>query len=186
MKTYAAFITEKPAIKIEINLNSLLAVGGVFLSLFLFVILLQLYTCKRSTTARIKTFKRTTCEKIGKSDESQDTVQHEIEHPSNKIPSSRNKINVNQAAKCDYHEIDEILEIRQTSQFSNESQNYELPRALSNSRHSYSPLTVENSYLSPLFQDNVVETHDVYCNETNTDPYLEPIHVNENANVGKS
>lgn len=184
MKTSAAFITEKPATKIEIDLNSLLAVGGVLFSLFLFVKLLQLYTCKRSSTARIKTCKRTTCEKIGKSDESEDAFQHEIEHPSSKIPSSRNKTNVNQAAKCDYHEIDEILEIRHSSHFSNESQNYELPRVLSNYRHSYSPLTVENSYLSPLFQDNV-ETHDLHCNETNTDPYLEPINVIENANVGK-
>lgn len=166
-------------------MNSLLAVGGVFLSLFLFVIILQLYTCKRSTTARIKTFKRTTCEKIGKSDEFKDTIQHEIEHPSNKMPSPRNKPNVNQAPKCDYHEIGDMIEIRHTSHFSNESQKYETPRVFFNSGHSYSPLTVENTYLSPLFQGNVVETHDVHCNETNTDLYLEPINVIENANVGK-
>lgn len=176
-KTSEIVITDR---RIEINRNYLLAVGGIFISLILFVILLQLYTCKKSTTARTNT-KKKSCEEMGTSEESEEQhkIQQEIKHASKKITRS----NLDQPVECDYHDIDEIIEIRHLTNFSNESENYELPRILSDSRHSYSPLTVENSYLSPQFEDNLVEQQAGHCNKNNSDLYLQPINDFKYANV---
>lgn len=94
------------------------------------------------------------CEKMGTSEESEEqhVTQEESEHASKTITKTRS--NISQPVECAYHDIDEIKEIRHLASFLKESQNYELPRLLSNSWHSYSPLTVENGYLSPQFNDN--------------------------------
>lgn len=151
--------------------------------MILFVILLQLYTCKKSTTARTNT-KPKPCEEIGISEESEEQhkTQEESEHASNRI--TRTRSNSNEPVECDYQDIDEIKEIRHLTFFSNESQNYEQPRLLSKSRHSYSPLTVENSYLSPQFNDNSVEPQCRHSSKNNADFYLQPINVFKYANVG--
>lgn len=177
-KTSEIVITEDR--QIEINRNYLIAGGGIFMSLILFVISLQLYTCKKSTTARTNT-KQKSCEEMRTSEESEEQhkIQQEIKHASKKITRS----NLDQPVECDYHDIEEIIEIRHLTNFSNESQNYELPRILSDSRHSYSPLTVENSYLSPQFEDDLVEQQAGHCNKNNSDLYLQPINDFKYANV---
>lgn len=94
---------------------------------------------------------------MGTSEESEEqhVTQEESEHASKTI--TRTRSNISQPVECDYQYIDEIKEIRHLTSFSKESQNYELPRLLSNSWHSYSPLTVENGYLSPQINDNSFE-----------------------------
>lgn len=136
--------------KIEINMNFLLVGGGFFLSLIIFVILLQLYTCQRSTTARTHTFKHKTCKEIGETDESQ--KKHGIELTRIEIALKRKKSTLNQSVECDYYDVDEIIETRHLQNFTNESKEYELPRSLPKSKHAYLPITVEYSYLSPLFR----------------------------------
>lgn len=167
--------------KIEIHRNYLLVGGGIFISLILFVILLQLYTCKKSTTARTNA-KPKTCKEIGKEEsEEQHVTQEESGHASKYITKTRS--NISQPVECDYHDIDEIKEIRHLASFSKESPNYELPRLLTNSRHSYSPLTVENSYLSPQFSDNSVEPQGGHSSKNDADFYLQPISVLKYASV---
>lgn len=167
--------------KIELHRNYLIVGGGIFISLILLIILLQLYTCKKSTTARTNT-KSKTCKEIGKEEsEEQHVTQEESGHASKYITKTRS--NISQPVECDYHDIDEIKEIRHLASFSKESPNYELPRLLTNSRHSYSPLTVENSYLSPQFSDNSVEPQGGHSSKNNADFYLQPINVLKYASV---
>lgn len=161
--------------KIEININYLLAGGGIFLSLILFVILLQLYSCKRSTTARTFTFKKKTCKEKGETDESQE--KHDIKLTSKVMPLKRTKSTINQPAEYDYYDIDEIIETRHLPNFTHASQEYELPRSLPKSKHAYLPLTVENSYLSPQFKDDDSEQREGHSRESTSDLYLQAIHV---------
>lgn len=155
-------------------MNYLLVGGGIFLSLILFVILLQLYTCKRSATARTRTFKKKTCKEMGETGESQE--KHDIELASNEMPMKRKQSTFNQPAECDYYDIDEIMETRHLPKFTNVSQEYELPRSLPKSKHAYLPLTVEHSYLSPQFKDDNSEQRG-HSTESTSDLYLQPIHV---------
>lgn len=170
-------IIDKEERTIEINKNYLLAGGSIFIGLIIFVILLQLYTCKRSTTAGTHTFKRRTCKEMGKSDKPEEKVQHDIELVSNELslPLTKRKSNFNQPAACDYY--DEVIEIRSSTSFSNASQECESPRFLPNSKHAYLPLTVENSYLSPQIKHDDLEQREGHSSETTSDLYLQPIHV---------
>lgn len=168
-KTSAIIDTENR--KIEINMNYLLAGGGIFLCLIIFVILLQLYTCKRSTTARTHTFKQKTCKEIGETDE------HDIEIARNEIALKRKKSTLNQPVECDYCDVDEIIETIHLQNFTNASQEYELPRSLPKSKHAYMPITEENSHLSPQFKDDEFEQREGRSSESTSDLYLQPIHV---------
>lgn len=82
-KISAIVITEDR--KIEIDVKYLIAGGSVFISLILFVILLQIYTCKKSTTAR-RNPKRKSCKEIGTSEECEEQleIQHGMERASKK------------------------------------------------------------------------------------------------------
>lgn len=156
-------------------MNYLLVGGGIFLSLIIFVILLQLYTCKRSTTARTHTFKQKTCKEIDETDESQE--KHNIERARNEIALKSKKSTLNQPVDCDYCDVDEIIETRHLQHFTNASKEYELPRSLQKSKHAYLPITVENSYLSPQFKDDKFKQHEGHSSEATSDLYLQPIHV---------
>lgn len=156
-------------------MNYLLVGGDIFISLILIVIFLQLYTCKRSTTAKTNTFKKKTCKEMSETDKSRE--KHDIELASNEIALKRKKSTFNQPAECDYYDIDEIIETGHLPNFTNASQEYELPRSLPKSKHAYLPLTVENSYLSPQLKDDNSEQREVHSSESISDLYLQPIHV---------
>lgn len=161
--------------KIEINMNHLLVGGGIFLSLILLVILLQLYTCRRSTTTRTNTLKKKTCKEMRETDESEE--KHDVELARNEMPLTREVSIFNQPAGCDYHDIDEIIEIRHLPSCTNAFQEYELPRSLPKSKHAYLPLKVENGYLAPQVKDDTSEQREGHSRESTSDIYLQPIHV---------
>lgn len=156
-------------------MNHLLVGGGIFLSLILLVILLQLYTCKRSTTTRTNTLKKKTCKEMRETDESQE--KHDVELASNQMPLTRKVSIFNQPAECDYHDIDEIIETRHLPSCTNAFQEYELPRSLPKSKHAYLPLKVENGYLAPQFKDDISEQREGHSRESTSELYLQPIHV---------
>lgn len=145
---------------LEINRHFLLAGGGIFIVLILVVIFLQLYAFKRSTNARTHTFKRNTCKGIGKSEKSEEKVQHDIELISNEIALAR-----------------KFGEIRHSTNCSDTSQEYEIPRSLPRTKHAFLPLEVENTYLSPQFKDDGFEPRNKRFCENSSDLYLQPIHV---------
>lgn len=103
--------------------------------------------------------------------------KHDIELASNEIALKRKKSTFNQPAECDYYDIDEIIETGHLPNFTNASQEYELPRSLPKSKPAYLRLTVENSYLSPQLKDDNSEQREVHSSESTSDLYLQPIHV---------
>lgn len=169
------FITEDPIAE-EISRKYILAAGGIIIVMFLFVLILQLYICKRSKSSNIKSFKQRRSEKIPTHDQPVNNAQHENEPAANSQSPVRNKNNVNLTVESDYHDIDELLELRGMSSLSNTIEDYEKPPILSSTKLSYYPLTVRNMCFQD-FNDQYVEPVSGHSDENNADLYLQPVNV---------
>lgn len=166
-------ITKEPNAETEISKTYILAGGVFFLVLFLFVIVLQLYTCKRSTAPRSKAIKKRTnkyngqSKKIETTAESADAVHTIHEH------INRNEIYV--PDESSYQEIDHVVEMIASSNYSIASQEYEAPLPLSRSRHTnYSPL---EKTIHHLPQPNDQNAEPPNCDKNESNLYLHPINM---------
>lgn len=176
MQTDVVFVTDDPTTTEGINTKYMLAGGGIFLALFLFVIFLQLYTCKKSKSTKTKELQQKTCEEIETTGEFLDDTQNENERVLSTNYHARNGDKLNILPKSVYDDIDESLEIRQTQGLSNESQKYE-PQHLSKPNLSYSPLSFHR------FNYQSDEPFSGPSDEYRSDLYLQPINVRRTADV---
>lgn len=167
------FITKEPNPETEISKTYILAGGGFFLALFLFIIIIQLYTCKRSTAPRSETIRKRTnkyngiYKEIETTAESADAVHTIHEH------INRNEIHV--PDESSYQEIDHVVEMIPLSNYSNASREYEAPLPLSRSRHTkYSPLEKSIHHLPQLNDQNAEPPN---CDKNESNLYLQPINM---------
>lgn len=158
--------TKQPTINTEISRSYIFAGGGIMIALFLFVIVLQLFTCKRANSTRIKTPNQTTCKQKRKSDESLTEIQLVNMHADNAIHHVRKPTNMHQQAETEYNDVHEYHEINQSSDFFKASLNYEGPRNSSEYEHSYSLIAESCHSNEPINEVSV---------ESTTDLYLQPI-----------
>lgn len=96
--TSIVIITKEPT-REGINRIYILAGGGIILAMLLFLIAVQLYTRKRSKSAKKKKLKYKKCEKKRSTDESAVDAQVGNEHGSDMKHLPTNKNNYNQDAK---------------------------------------------------------------------------------------
>lgn len=170
------FVTEEPTTKEEIATNYFLAGGGILIGLFLFVLILQLYTCKRSRFTRTNTILKRK-EDVGTSAVSGDDVIYKNEPTLNPIPRTRSKIKIHRSAEPLYHDVEESLERRHLPVITNLSQEYEMRCHLSKPELSYSPLSIKDSVLMQQMNDRQVESIGNLSGSINSDLYLHPINV---------
>lgn len=164
----------------ELNKQYIFAGGGTIVAMFIIVILLQIYTCKRSKSAEIKTLSQKKCEETIMSEELVDDEQHRDIQNETTMPAIRNKNDSNQTVESDCCDVDEFLELRHNSSgFSNISTGYEQPQIMHNPTFSYSPLTPRSSFHFQRFNDHCVQPISEQCEENNSNLYLQPISVLE-------
>lgn len=176
IQTNVEFVTDDPTTRDEINTKYMLAGGGIFLALFLFVIFLQLYTCKKTKLKNTKQLQQNICEERDTTDELIEDTQNEIQRTLRTSYRARNGDKLNALPQSVYDDIDESLEIRHTQSVVNESQKYE-QHHLSTPNLSYSPL----SFHRFNYQSDVpfIGPSDV----NRSDLYLQPISVRKTADV---
>lgn len=97
--TSSVFVTKEPTREGKINGKYILAGGGIILGMLLFLIAVQLYTRKRSKSAKKNKVKYKKCEKIRSTDESAVDDQVGNEHGSDIKHLPKNKNNFNQHAE---------------------------------------------------------------------------------------
>lgn len=97
--TSIVFVTKEPTREGEINRKYILAGGGIILAMLLFLIAVQLYTRKRSKSAKKNKLKYKKCEKIRSTDESAVDALVGNEHGSDMKHLPKNKNNYNQHAE---------------------------------------------------------------------------------------
>lgn len=173
-ETNNVFITEDPIAE-EISRQYILAAGGIIIVMFLFVLILQLYTCKRSKSSNTKSFKQRS-EEIPTHDQPFNNAQHGNEPTANSLSPVRNKNNVNLTVESDYHDINELIMLRGMSSISNTIEDYEKPPISSSPKLSYCPLTVRNMCFQD-FNDQYIEPVSGHSDENNADLYLQPVNV---------
>lgn len=69
MKANVSCVTEKTATNGDTNRKYILAGGGITISILLFLIIVQLYHCKRSKSAKNRTLKLKACQRMYTSEE---------------------------------------------------------------------------------------------------------------------
>lgn len=168
---------EEPKPKGESNVKYIIVGLGVIIAMFLFVVCLQLYTCKRSKSAKSKPFKRKKCEEKGTTGESADDSQHEVEEASNTIRPAGNKSNVRPNMDPNYEDVDEGIELSHLPVFCSGSKEYKRLHILSNSRSSYSPLASENCVHCQQLNNPTVQSSRRLSAENSSDFYLQPVNV---------
>lgn len=171
------FNAEEPKAKGESNMKYIIVGLGVIIAMFLFVVCLQLYTCKRSKSAKSKTLKRKKCEEKGTTNESTDDSQHEVEQAFNPIRPAGNKRNLRPTMEPDYDDIDEGIELSHLPVFRSESKEYKRLHILSNSRSSFSPLASENCFHCQQLKNLTVQPSRGLSDENSSDFYLQPVNV---------
>lgn len=183
LKTNTMSVTEEPTTKEEINTIYIILGGfGILIVLFLFVLVLQIYTCKRLKPTRTnKVLKRNKCEDVGTSDASADDDNNENERTSKGIPRIRSKTKIQQPAESFYHDVEESLELRYSPGISNTSQEHEIHCHLPMSDLSYSPLSIKNSVLVQQMNDKQVKSIGGPSDDMKSDLYLHPITVLKDA-----
>lgn len=182
VKTKILFITKEPNIKREININYVLAGGGIVIALLLFVIVHQ-YVSKRSKPTNTKSLKQKTCEEIRTSDELVDNIQHVNEFSSNTIFHETNINNSNDTSEADYHDINEFAELGSSAMCSNASEEYIIQRLLLMPKHTYSPLTKGGNFLFNQLDDQEDQPYMGHSDDNKSDLYLQPITIRESVNV---
>lgn len=170
--TNVIIITKQPTLNTEISRSYIFAGGGIMMALFLFVIVLQLFTCKRANSTRIKTPNQTTCKQKRKSDESLTEIQLDIIHADNAIHHVKKQAHMHQQAETEYSDIHEYQEINQSSDIFKASLDYEEPRISSEYEHSKSPIA-ERCYLK-------IQLSEISAANT-ADLYLQPVSVMESS-----
>lgn len=184
IKTNILLVTEEPTTKGEINtIHIILAGVGILIGLFLFVLVLQIYTCKRSKSTRTnKVLKRNKCEDAGTSGASDNGNNGNVsvlrEHP-----RMRSKTKKQQPAESFYHDVEDSLELRYSPVISNASQEYEIHCHLPMPDLSYSPLSIKDSVLVQQMNDKQVESICGHFDGMKSDMYLHPITVRKEAGV---
>lgn len=154
--------------------------GGTIVAMFIIVILLQIYTCKRSKSAEVTTLSQKKREETNMTEESVDDEQHRDIQSETAMPSIRNKNDENQKLESDCCNVDEFLDSRHNSSgFSNISTVYEKPQIMQNPTFLYSPLTPRSSFHVQRLNDHFVQPISEQCEENNSNLYLQPINVLE-------
>lgn len=178
-ETKDASITDEPPTRGDINTNYILAGGGILIVLFLCVLSLQIYTCKRSKSTKIQICEHNTCREMRLPNESANDVQKENTQAPTTNYQARKKTNINQPAEPAYHDIDESMELEPSPVLSNASQEYERSSQKLLTKLSYSPLSIRDSFLFKQLIDLQVEALDKR-DENYPDLYLQPISIEEN------
>lgn len=172
-------VTQEPATNGEINKNYVLAGGGILIGLFLFVLILQIYTWKRSKFTRTNTISNKK-EDVVISAVSGDDVKYENERTSRKHHQTRSNIRIQRPAESFYDDVEESLEIRHSPVISNSSQEYEMRCHLPRRELSYSSLSIKDSVLMQQMNDRPVESIGEFSGSIKSDVYLHPISVLQN------
>lgn len=165
--TNVFIITKQPTLNTEINRIYIFAGEGIMIALFLFVIVLQLFTCKRANSTRITTPNQKTCKQRRESNESLTEIQLVNEHADSAIRQVRKQMHVQQQAENDnneYHEINQSLD------FLKASLDDEGSRISSEYGHSYSPIAKRFHLKEPNNEVSSASTADLY---------LQPVSVME-------
>lgn len=179
LNTNTVPVTEEPATNGEINTNYVLAGGGILIGLFLFVLILQIYTCKRSKFTRTNTISNKK-EDVVTSALSGDDVKYKKERTLRVHPKTRSNIRIQRPAESVYHDVEESLEIRHSPVISNTSQEYEMRCHLPRCELSYSPLSIKDSVLMQQMNDKPVDSIGEFSGSIKSDLYLHPISVLQN------
>lgn len=158
----------------ELNKQYIFVGGGTIIAMFIIVIVLQLYTCKRSRSAKIKTLNKKKCEETDVSEELVDDEQH-INESETTISTGRNKNGENETVESDYCDVDELELRHNSSLLSDVSTGYERPHIIPNRTLSYSPLTPRSSFHFQRLNYHSVAPINGQCEENNTNLYLQPI-----------
>lgn len=173
-------IPEQKKPREELNKQYLFFGGGTIIAMFIIVIVLQIYTCKRSKSAKIKTFSQKKWEETDMSEELVDVEHHINIQSETTMPTVKNKNQETQKAESDYCDVDEFLEFEDNpSGVSNISTGYEQPQTMQNPPFSYSPLTPRSSFHFQRLNDHFVDPINDKCEENNSNLYLQPISVLE-------
>lgn len=175
-KTKDTFITDEPPTRGDINVNYILAGGGVLIVLFLCVFGLQMYICKRSKFCIF--CKHNTCGEMGIPDESANDVQKKNTQTPRTNYRARKKAIINQPAEPAYHDIEESMELEQSAVLSNGSQENKRSRQMSWTKLSYSPLSIRDSFVFKQLISPQVEPLGER-DENKPDLYLQPISIEE-------
>lgn len=166
-------IPDQTGAREELNKQYIFVGGGTIIAMFFIVIVLQLYTCKRSRSAKIKKLNKK-CEETDVSEELVDDEQHRNENEST-IPTERNKTDENETVESEYCDVDELESRHNSSLLSDVSTEYERPQILPNSILSYSPLTPRSSFHFQRLNYHSVAPTNGQCEENNSNLYLQPI-----------
>lgn len=178
--TAMLLIPEQTKPREELNKQYIFFGGGTIIAMFIIVIVLQMYTCKRSKSAKIKTLSQKKCEETDMSEELVDDEHHRNIQSETTMPTVRNKNKENQKVESDYCDVDEFLDFENNpSGVSNISTGYEQPQTMQNPTFSYSPLTPRSSFHFQRLNDHFVEPINDQCKENNSNLYLQPISVLE-------
>lgn len=178
-ETKDASIPDEPPTRGDINTNYILAGGGILIVLFLCVLSLQIYTCKRAKSTKIQFCEHNACREMRLPDESANDVQKENSPTPSMNYRARKNPNIHQPTEPAYHDIDESMELEQSPVLSNASQEYERSSQKLLTKLPYSPLSIRDSFLFKQLVDLQVEPLDKR-DENNPDLYLQPISIEEN------
>lgn len=170
------FNTEDQITEGDINKQYILAAAGIVIVMFFFVIMLQIYTYKRSkSSSKIKPLKQKRSEETTIYNQSFNGVQLGNEQAATSESALRSKNNFNLTVEPDYHDIDELLELVRKPTISNEIDGYEKPHCLSNSKTSYYPLTDCDKLRLQELKDQYLEPVCGHSDENTADLYLQPV-----------
>lgn len=176
-------VTDETKAKEDDSTKYLLAGGGIFLALFVFVIVLQFYTCKKTTYTKTKALKQIVCEEIEITDEFINDTQNENEQVSNTNHRARKRTKLNTLPKSVYDHIEESLESRHSQILSNESQEYEQQHCLTKPNLSNTTFSTQDCFLLHRLNVQYDEPISGPSDENRSDLYLQPISVRTTADV---
>lgn len=182
-KTIFVSVTDETKAKEDNNTKYMLAGGGIFLAMFLFVIVLQLYTCKRTKYTKSKVLKQNVCEEIEVTDEFLNDTQNENEQVSSRNNRARNRTKLNALPKSVYDHIEESLESGHSQILSNEPQKYEQQHCLTKPNPSDSTFSTQDCFLLHRMNIPYDEPISGPFNENRSDLYLQPISVRRTADA---
>lgn len=186
LKTNSIIVTEEPTTKGEINTIYIVLAGvGILIGLFLFVLVIQIYTCKRSKSTKTnKVLKRNNGDDAGTSDASADNVNNVNNQnvtTSREHPRMRSKTKKLQPAESFYHDVEDSSELKYSPVIPNASQEYEVRCHLQMPDLSYSPLSIKDSVLVQQMQEKQVGSICGRFDGMKSDMYLHPITVRKEA-----
>lgn len=166
-KTKGVSITEEPNTNKEIEIKFVLIGGGIIILMFIFVIVIQLYTCKSSRSAKFKPLKR---------NRKQETLtpKHYTGNVRQGNEQSENQKQLIQTIESDYQDIEESIELRALPVSTGE---YISPIQTSQPQTSYCPLTSNDILQSQKWNDQYDERVSELVDENKSNLYLHPINV---------